>query len=43
MLDTATAEGKEIILLGDFNYDFLRSKSGSDACSSKQLKLCTGF
>ena len=39
MLDTATADGKEIILLGDFNYDFLRSTPGSDACSFKQLKL----
>ena len=39
MLDTATADGKEIILLGDFNYDFLRSTPGSDACSIKRLKL----
>ena len=39
ILDTATADGKEIILLGDLNYDFLRSTSGSDTCSSKQLKL----
>ena len=38
-MDTATADGKEIILLGDLNYDFLRSTSGSDTCSSKQLKL----
>ena len=39
MLDTGTADVKEIILLGDFNYDFLRSTPGSDACSFKQLKL----
>ena len=37
MLDIATAEEKEVILLGDFNFDFLPSVSKTDAC--KRLNL----